>query len=136
MFDTLRSAITPGAIRKIRLQLPEEFQPLLGMPRDWFAERFRERCQARGVVLAMERLGSELVRIDHFGTYACRNIYGRQEDRRSAHATAEAIDKAEDRELFREAMNRIGLDLNAVGNHAWSLDPPRLTALTARTNSS
>lgn len=33
VFETLRSAITPGAVRKIRLQLPEEFQPLLGMPR-------------------------------------------------------------------------------------------------------
>lgn len=32
VLDTLRAAITPGAVRKIRLQLPEEFQPLLGMP--------------------------------------------------------------------------------------------------------
>lgn len=32
VLDTLRSAITAGAMRKIRLQLPEEFQPLLGMP--------------------------------------------------------------------------------------------------------
>lgn len=34
VLETLRSAITPGAVRKIRLQLPEEFQPLLGMPSD------------------------------------------------------------------------------------------------------
>lgn len=32
VLDTLRSAISPGAVQKIRLQLPEEFQPLLGMP--------------------------------------------------------------------------------------------------------
>lgn len=32
VLDTLRTAITPGAVRKIRLQLPDEFQPLLGMP--------------------------------------------------------------------------------------------------------
>jgi len=32
VLNALRSAITPGAVRKIRLQLPEEFQPLLGMP--------------------------------------------------------------------------------------------------------
>ena len=34
VLETLRSAISPGAVRKIRLQLPEEFQPLLGMPRE------------------------------------------------------------------------------------------------------
>ena len=32
VLDTLRSAVSPGALRKIRLQLPDEFQPLLGMP--------------------------------------------------------------------------------------------------------
>jgi uncharacterized protein (DUF2267 family) len=32
VLGTLCGAITPGAVRKIRLQLPEEFQPLLGMP--------------------------------------------------------------------------------------------------------
>jgi hypothetical protein len=51
---------------------------------------YEQRLQA----LAKATLGSELVRIDHFGTYACRNIYGRRDDRRSAHATAEAIDIA------------------------------------------
>jgi hypothetical protein len=52
----------------------------------WYEQRLQ--------TLAREHLGSELTRIEHFGTYACRNIYGRQEDRRSAHATAEAIDLA------------------------------------------
>jgi hypothetical protein len=43
-------------------------------------------------VLAREHLGKEIVRIEHYGTYACRNIYNRTESRRSAHATAKAID--------------------------------------------
>lgn len=30
VMDTLSAAISPGAVRKIRVQLPEEFQPLLG----------------------------------------------------------------------------------------------------------
>lgn len=33
VLDTLRSAISPGAVQRIRMQLPVEFQPLLGMPR-------------------------------------------------------------------------------------------------------
>jgi hypothetical protein len=52
----------------------------------WYEQRLQE--------LARAQLGTELTRIDHFGTYACRNIYGRTEDRRSAHATATAIDIA------------------------------------------
>jgi uncharacterized protein (DUF2267 family) len=30
VLDTLSAAISPGAVQKIRKQLPEEFQPLLG----------------------------------------------------------------------------------------------------------
>jgi hypothetical protein len=45
-------------------------------------------------VLAREHLGEDIARIEHFGTYACRNIYDRAESRRSAHATASAIDIA------------------------------------------
>ncbi|WP_152083610.1 extensin-like domain-containing protein [Enterobacter oligotrophicus] len=36
--------------------------------------------------------GSELVRIEHLGSFACRNIYHRPDARRSEHATAEALD--------------------------------------------
>lgn len=43
---------------------------------------------------ARELLGAEVSRIEHWGTYACRNIYGRAAGRASAHATAEAIDIA------------------------------------------
>ncbi|MGL4817210.1 MAG: extensin family protein [Enterobacter asburiae] len=38
--------------------------------------------------------GSDLARIDHLGSYACRNIYHRPYARRSEHATAEALDIA------------------------------------------
>ena len=49
-----------------------------------------ERQAARP--LAEELLGSQLVRINTYGTYACRNIAGTR--RRSQHATANAIDIA------------------------------------------
>jgi hypothetical protein len=37
-------------------------------------------------------MGSALTRIDHVGSYACRNIYNRADARRSEHASAEALD--------------------------------------------
>ncbi|MGP3593718.1 extensin-like domain-containing protein [Vagococcus sp. WN89Y] len=37
-------------------------------------------------------MGSTLTRIDHYGSFACRNIYHRQNARRSEHASAEAVD--------------------------------------------
>ncbi|WP_400174393.1 extensin family protein [Enterobacter hormaechei] len=36
--------------------------------------------------------GSELTRIEHLGSFACRNIYSRPDARRSEHATADALD--------------------------------------------
>ncbi|MGF9761464.1 extensin family protein [Microvirga sp. 0TCS3.31] len=41
-----------------------------------------------------DHLGQEVVRVTHFGTYACRNINHRAGGRRSEHATANAIDIA------------------------------------------
>ena len=43
---------------------------------------------------ARELLGSDVVRIDHYGTFACRRVYGRAEGRVSQHAHAEAVDIA------------------------------------------
>jgi hypothetical protein len=43
---------------------------------------------------ARDLLGSPAVRIEHYGTYACRNVYGRAGGRRSEHAFANAIDVA------------------------------------------
>jgi hypothetical protein len=43
---------------------------------------------------AREHLGQEVVRVSHFGTYACRNVNHLAGGRRSEHATANAIDIA------------------------------------------
>lgn len=43
---------------------------------------------------AQEHLEQDVVRVAHFGTYACRNINHRVSGRRSEHATANAIDIA------------------------------------------
>ncbi len=45
-------------------------------------------------VAASTYLEQGIQRIDHFGSYACRNVYGRTSARRSQHATADAIDIA------------------------------------------
>ncbi len=41
---------------------------------------------------AARLLDSELVRVEHLGTYACRTIYGRADERPSQHASASALD--------------------------------------------
>ncbi|KGA38695.1 extensin-like domain-containing protein [Pectobacterium odoriferum] len=41
-----------------------------------------------------QSLGTSLARIDHMGSYACRNVYHRPEGRLSEHATADAWDIA------------------------------------------
>ncbi|ASV54287.1 hypothetical protein LJPFL01_0924 [Lelliottia jeotgali] len=46
--------------------------------------------QARPLTKTM--MGSELVRVEHLGSFACRNIYHRPDARRSEHATADALD--------------------------------------------
>ncbi len=51
---------------------------------------------------AIAELGEPIARIDHYGTYACRNMYGRATGRRSEHAFANAIDVA----AFRTASGR------------------------------
>ncbi len=43
---------------------------------------------------AREIMGSRLTRVEHYGTYACRTIYGRAGERPSAHAKAQALDVA------------------------------------------
>lgn len=43
---------------------------------------------------AQRLLDTEAVQLEHFGSYACRNVYGREQDRRSSHATADALDVA------------------------------------------
>jgi hypothetical protein len=43
---------------------------------------------------AQAHFGRSVSRIEHFGSYACRNVYGRPNATRSRHATAEAFDVA------------------------------------------
>lgn len=43
---------------------------------------------------ARRHLAAKVERIEHFGSYACRNVYGRPAATRSRHATAEAWDVA------------------------------------------
>ncbi len=43
---------------------------------------------------ARERFGQAVARLEHFGSYACRGVAGREDGRRSRHATADALDLA------------------------------------------
>ena len=43
---------------------------------------------------ASRLLAAPVRRLDHFGSYACRNVYGRATGRPSQHATADALDVA------------------------------------------
>ena len=43
---------------------------------------------------ARRHLGERVARVDHFGSYACRRLYGRSEGAYSEHATANAVDIA------------------------------------------
>ena len=43
---------------------------------------------------AERHFGVRVQRIEHFGSYSCRNVYGRPNATRSRHATAEAFDVA------------------------------------------
>ena len=43
---------------------------------------------------AREHFGVPVTKIEHFGSYSCRNVYGRPNATRSRHATAEAFDVA------------------------------------------
>jgi hypothetical protein len=43
---------------------------------------------------ALALLGQPIASIEHYGSYACRNVYGRPRATRSRHATAEALDIA------------------------------------------
>lgn len=42
--------------------------------------------------LTQTMMGSPLTRVEHLGSFACRNIYNRPDARRSEHASAEALD--------------------------------------------
>lgn len=43
---------------------------------------------------AQKHFGQKVATLEHFGSYSCRNVYGRANATRSQHATAEALDIA------------------------------------------
>jgi hypothetical protein len=43
---------------------------------------------------AQRHFGQKVATLEHFGSYSCRNVYGRANATRSQHATAEALDVA------------------------------------------
>lgn len=43
---------------------------------------------------ARAHFGQPVARLEHLGSYSCRNVYGREGGRRSLHATADALDLA------------------------------------------
>ena len=43
---------------------------------------------------ALAHFGKPVARLQHYGSYACRNVYGRDDSQRSQHATADALDLA------------------------------------------
>jgi hypothetical protein len=43
---------------------------------------------------AQKYFGQKVATLEHFGSYSCRNVYGRANATRSQHATAEALDVA------------------------------------------
>ena len=80
------------------------------------------------VQAAAERhLGAKVVRIDHFGSYSCRRLYGGSEGPWSEHATADALDIAG----FRLADGRritVAADWSAGGAEAAFLRSARTSA--------
>ncbi|MCE8035949.1 MAG: extensin family protein [Halomonas sp.] len=50
----------------------------------------RQRLQPAAEAL----FGMRVAHVEHYGSFACRNVYGREEGRLSEHATAEALDVA------------------------------------------
>ncbi|HEY0681290.1 MAG TPA: extensin family protein [Steroidobacter sp.] len=66
---------------------------------------------------AEKHFGQKVATLEHFGSYSCRNVYGRANATRSQHATAEALDVAgfvlEDGERIR-----VLKDWSAGGAHA------------------
>jgi hypothetical protein len=43
---------------------------------------------------AVEHFGAPVTKLEHFGSYSCRGVYGRPNARKSHHATADALDVA------------------------------------------
>ncbi len=69
------------------------------MPASWPVARWRwpGHCSTNVIACsraAEARFGARATEVQHYGSFACRNIYHRKNARRSEHATAEALDVA------------------------------------------
>lgn len=87
----------------IRLRMPavrlDPAAPVMTCP-EALAYAFWSRHAVQAVARA--ELGEPIARVEHYGTYACRNVYGRETGARSQHAYANALDVA----AFRTASGR------------------------------
>ncbi|MES2904222.1 MAG: extensin family protein [Pseudomonadota bacterium] len=66
---------------------------------------------------AERHLGERVARVDHFGSYSCRRLYGRSEGAFSEHATANAVDIAGFRLASGRRVSVLG-DWSGEGNDA------------------
>jgi hypothetical protein len=78
-----------GAVQLIDYGVPTNNLKAMACP---LARTFVSWVRNGAVPAAREILGSELVRVDTFGTYACRNTVGTATARLSQHALANAVD--------------------------------------------
>ncbi|MFW3616763.1 extensin-like domain-containing protein [Billgrantia antri] len=108
------AALGTAAATSLRMTPLDDHEPAPGCPLSnvvrlhgsdvGFNDSFVARCPLALAWVMFERqrlqpaavahLGSRVARVEHYGSYACRNVYGREEGRRSEHATAEALDVA------------------------------------------
>ena len=78
-----------GTHQPHRPDLQQQLHPRLSLAVAWV---MFERQQLQP--LAEQHLGARVARVDHFGSFACRNIYNRDNARKSQHASANALDVA------------------------------------------
>lgn len=64
---------------------------------------------------AERQFGAAVVRLEHWGSFACRNVYGRDTAPRSRHASAEALDVAA---VVLQGGRRIGVAGGWIGDDA------------------
>jgi len=109
--DACRAALATGAVRFTRLP-DRAAAPGCGLDDAVRIEATTARvdpaftlsCRSAVALALWERhvlqpaasaaFGQPVARLEHFGSYACRNVYGLPDARRSQHATADALDVA------------------------------------------
>ncbi len=94
-FSALSAAGEGACRREDRVQVPElpfaPAQPIATCP---VAAALALWLRTGVQPAAQGHLGASVARVEHFGTYSCRRLYGRNDARWSQHATGNAIDIA------------------------------------------